>query len=741
VQARPLKPGLQCRQWLSVLLGICIVFTGFSPAGTPAILEGKRSLSAQLPLVLRQWTKPENLIPTESLKALKNGFDLYFNQQYASALDALPAEQDAKAAAVVDYVLLYRAKSKFMLERYKEALDDFRKLEKQYPASSLTADGLIGQCQSLLELNNPESAIAILDSRKIDETSESLYCQARAQDQGGDKEKAIALYLRLYSKYPTSKSSPLAERDLRSLSPGALSGARNYAARLQRAENLMKANELRSARLLLAALGRVSAPDLSSSQRRILLSADVEYRLGRTATALSHLRKVTADDPSIHTRALYLEGVCNRRLDRVQTLLSLRDKALKLYPSSPSTEELCYSVATYFDVNYETAKARESYKILYQAFPKGRHSERSLWKLSVFSYLGKEYNEAAAGFWNYLRAYPNPLSAGPAIYWLGRCCEMLGLPGNARYLYGRTQALANNSYYGQRSLEAKASLPNSGNVEILPVSGIDFNQVVTMCDGIRLPSIQFAEPDDDGIRIVERARQLAAAGLHDSAIKELQWGIRNYPRNSDALNYIISRIHELNEDYSEAISSLRRIYPEYTVQSPALPDEVLLLLFPLHYLEFISAQASRTQTDPALILGLIRQESAFEEKARSKANARGLMQILPATGRRLARQARIARYNSQKLFQAETNIALGTRFLDSLLRKYGKTELALAAYNAGESRVDRWLKEFGGEDMPLFVEMIPFYETRNYVKQVLSNRAYYGLRVSSSSFSSTEKND
>jgi soluble lytic murein transglycosylase len=145
----------------------------------------------------------------------------------------------------------------------------------------------------------------------------------------------------------------------------------------------------------------------------------------------------------------------------------------------------------------------------------------------------------------------------------------------------------------------------------------------------------------------------------------------------------------------------------------------------------ISSLAAKGGLAPSLILGLIRQESAFNEKARSPANARGLMQILPSTARKIVRQARMKRYSVQKLYQPETNITLGTQCLASLMRRYGKPELALAAYNAGESRVHRWMKEFGDADMPEFVEWIPFSETRGYVKQVLSNQAFYSLLTSS----------
>jgi len=224
-----------------------------------------------------------------------------------------------------------------------------------------------------------------------------------------------------------------------------------------------------------------------------------------------------------------------------------------------------------------------------------------------------------------------------------------------------------------------------------------------------------------------------AADLPDLALSELRWGIRRYPKNDKALSYLMSRVYITREDYNGAISSLRRVFPDYNGRPIAsLPEEVWRMLFPVRHWETISALADRAQIDPTLILGLIRQESAFDEKARSRANARGLMQILPSTGKKLARQAGIPRYNVQKLFNADTNIALGTRYLTYLLQQYGKTELALAAYNAGESRVKRWLKEYGDMDMAEFVEKIPFGETRNYIRHVLSNKAYYGLLTSAS---------
>jgi soluble lytic murein transglycosylase len=727
-----LVSGQQRHGWLHVLLWMAILFICIIPAGIKATPDSSPTDAAQFPVSLQEWTHIDTLLSSDTLKAFKQGMDYYFARRYAAALDSLPDEQAAKAAAIGDYILFYRAKSNLLLERNKDALRDFRTLESRYPDSPLIRETLMSQCQILLAMNEADAASAVLGNPKVGTDSESLYYQARARHLAGEKEKAVELYLRVYSRFPASEYSPLAEQYLASLSPGALKGARNYDVRLQRAESLISTGNSKAARVILLALGRVSAPNSKSSEKRNLLFGEVEYRLGKTAVAIPYLRKVTAADPASHAKALYLEGLCTRKLDREEGFLALRDRLLRLYPRSTDTEELCFSAATYFDVNYEPAKAREAYRVLYEAFSKGGHAERALWKLALFSYSEKNYEDAARGFWKYLLAYPNPASAGQAMYWMGRCYEKLGNSASAKFLFSRVRAVANESYYGQRAREAEAALDKPILADRGDVAGIDFTRVIATCDGIQLPPLTILEPDPAGTQVIERARQLAAAGLTDLALTELRWGARQYPQNEDVLCSIMACIYAGNRDHDAAIASLRRSFPDYHSRPiSALPREIWDILFPVQHWGTISERAARAGIEPALVLAVIRQESAFQENARSKANARGLMQILPSTGRILARQAGITRFSAQKLYQADTNIILGTRFLASLLQQYGKSELALAAYNAGDSRVDRWLKEWGNLDMAEFVEQIPFSETRSYVKQVLTNRSRYRSLTSS----------
>jgi soluble lytic murein transglycosylase-like protein len=159
-------------------------------------------------------------------------------------------------------------------------------------------------------------------------------------------------------------------------------------------------------------------------------------------------------------------------------------------------------------------------------------------------------------------------------------------------------------------------------------------------------------------------------------------------------------------------------YTRYTKDYLASPG-LVSLQFPKPYLQEIM-QASNN-VDPIFILALMRQESAFDEFARSGANARGLMQLLPSTAKRIKRSIR-----PNDLYDPDTNIEVGQTYLETLFKKYdGKSEYVLAAYNAGASNVDKWLLRVPSENTMLFCDFIPYKETRNYISIILRNYYWY----------------
>lgn len=147
----------------------------------------------------------------------------------------------------------------------------------------------------------------------------------------------------------------------------------------------------------------------------------------------------------------------------------------------------------------------------------------------------------------------------------------------------------------------------------------------------------------------------------------------------------------------------------------------LKIMYPLWKYEIVDHHTK--VTDPLLVLALIRQESAFQETARSLVGARGLMQIMPRTGRSLAQKKN---FKPNDLYDPELNVRLGTLYIDKLIKRYdGNLFHVLAAYNAGALRVDEWKKRYPTENTLIFMDLIPFRETREYVASILRNYYWY----------------
>ena len=149
------------------------------------------------------------------------------------------------------------------------------------------------------------------------------------------------------------------------------------------------------------------------------------------------------------------------------------------------------------------------------------------------------------------------------------------------------------------------------------------------------------------------------------------------------------------------------------------------LLFPLFDRDELAHDAKANELDPVLVAGLIRQESAFYPRALSVAGARGLMQVLPSVGEEVSRALTYPVWYPSLLFDPDANLQLGTAHLASVVKQHGSIPRVLAAYNAGGSRVTRWVTKAGMDDPELFAERIPFAETRHYVQTVLDARAEY----------------
>jgi soluble lytic murein transglycosylase len=213
--------------------------------------------------------------------------------------------------------------------------------------------------------------------------------------------------------------------------------------------------------------------------------------------------------------------------------------------------------------------------------------------------------------------------------------------------------------------------------------------------------------------------------MYDDALNELRYAQRAWS-TSPAIEATIAWVHHEKGDLRRAISVMRRAYPQHMAAGgEGLPPEILEVIFPLTYWDAIRRNSATHSLDPYVMAALIAQESTFDPSAHSTANAWGLMQLVPSTGRKLARDVGIRRFSTSLLTNADVNIRLGMLYFSRLVEQFGGTYYALASYNAGESRVVRWKSERPGLDEDEFIDDIPFPETQNYVKRILGTAEDY----------------
>lgn len=281
-------------------------------------------------------------------------------------------------------------------------------------------------------------------------------------------------------------------------------------------------------------------------------------------------------------------------------------------------------------------------------------------------------------------------------YWLARAGDPAG-PDLLESIW----RVAPFTYYGTRAAQ---TLGRAGE---LPARIRPWTGTVSPADAARAAAI------------ADRAAVLTGAGLGVRATYEVGRALENEP---------VPALYGLGDALHARVvpGAGVRVGRALQTREGQWNDALLRLVYPFPYRSAIERESRRNDLDPFLVAGLIRQESGFMAAARSPAGALGLMQIMPATGTSLARELGVGSFHVARLTEPELNVRMGTRYLATMLRRYDRRAAdALVAYNAGPTRMTRWrgFPEHG--DVELFIERIPFTETRNYVRIVYTNAAIY----------------
>jgi soluble lytic murein transglycosylase len=313
--------------------------------------------------------------------------------------------------------------------------------------------------------------------------------------------------------------------------------------------------------------------------------------------------------------------------------------------------------------------------------------------------------------------------ASNALYWQAKALEKGGNSPQALPLYEQVARDYPYTYYGLRAQEILRSRTGSARPSggaapplngLVPAKGrsLQVEADPDLSDAARYHKVRAEELL--ALRFVGDAREELA-----QLDKQLGEGVaermllaRMYLRADMALH----TIRTMNAALSSVEASERL----------GLPTEFWTLLFPQLFWEEVQQASRPPRLDPWLVLGVIRQESAFNPRAISRSDARGLMQLLPSTGREVYQRLGLEGFREDLLFDPHLNVRLGAQYLGRLAESHrGNLILMLAAYNAGPGRVKRWLQEISTADWDEFIERLPFEETRLYVKSVLRNYGVY----------------
>ena len=337
----------------------------------------------------------------------------------------------------------------------------------------------------------------------------------------------------------------------------------------------------------------------------------------------------------------------------------------------------------------------------------------ALWRIGWVQYRTNQYREASATFQEVVDAKDGEWEP-QALYWMGRATERESRD-KAKDLYARVCQQYIYTYYCQLSRpRADISPP--------PITIVEGEQGQTLA----LPLDKRREVEREPA--YQRAIELKILGLDQDAARELAALTERYGRDQEVMLTLSTLLNEVGA-YHQALRLARLYFRDKLERSGgSVAPSLWNVAYPTGLLPAIRAQGVK-RLDPYLAAAIIREESQYDGRAVSRVGAIGLMQVMPATANAVTHRWGLPGVSRDDLFDQETNIRIGVRYLEELLEQFaGNFIAAIGAYNAGPVVVQKWLAMNLGREADEFVELIPYQETRQYVKRVLrSYREYLRL--------------
>ena len=635
--------------------------------------------------------------------------------QLAAGLALLDADRQAEAipfllhpdvprTALDDRAVFGLARAYEAAKKDAAAGQTFLRAADLDPRGPLFCAGLIRGAEALSRSGQPAPALVALNRALTGCPGQQAYVLLRIGQvhEKGDKRAAARAYDRLEREYPGSVEADDGAKALRALAAfrPPITPQERAARALKRAAAVAEAGRHAEAIPLLRALPLKTMPAVDADLVRVRLGTALLAR-GRTKDAQAQLSAVSSSSP-VAAEAAYQLAKSQAPGRRP----SAYEAVARRFPRTRWAEEALVTLALHHQRGGGVEPSLPYYRRLLQDHPDGNYVERSIWWVAWGEYRQGRYEQAATRLEQGARQRPLTGFTPGYLYWAAKARLQLGQTARAAALLEEAVQRFKSHYHGLRAEEALAQLP-------APASAAP-------------PAVMIAVPGDPRKEIPEkpltRIRQLLLIDRFDEALTELQ-ALSPSPLVQGTIAWVEWRRGRLRP----AITAMKRAYPYHAgAAGDRLPEGVWRILYPLDFGDLLQSEARERGLDPALVASVVLQESTFDAAAVSSAGARGLMQVMLRTGREVSRRLGQKKLQKDALHDAETSLKLGTAYLKQLLNRFGgRVERALAAYNAGPSRVVTWTA--GRPDMSAeeFVESIPFVETRIYVMTILAGREHY----------------
>ena len=640
------------------------------------------------------------------------GHAYLLDKRYGEAIEDFRLARKA-GAELADYADFLNARANHEVGNEETAEALLKGFAERYPESIFVAQAPELEANTLLAMKDAAGAERVLTAAGGTEAANRpgyQLAQAQAAFTLGQEQQAESLFKRLLLAHPLASEAEIARAKLTAM--GAESSL-TIAELRSLGDAYYNAGHYEEAGEQYRALARHASLDAASRAGFAVAAAACDLKLKLLSTAEAEALPDTPDDNGARRLYLLMEMARNRNdLDEQRRLVA---EMQSRFPQSSWLAEALYDSGNTYLLRREYPAAVEYYSDLATHFPDSKHASAAHWKAAWLSYRQGLYVEAARLFDEQIQLYPTAPEAVNALYWRGRLYETQEhKPAQAAANYRAIIRAYQHFFYAQMARQRLAALGNAP-AQPDPQPQLDSFQPPPV------PLLMESFPADSPH--LAKARLLANAGLNDYIPQEIA-------ADPDSASWSALAEAQIYASYGEnfrALRAVKRALPYAASASiKSIPMAYWRILFPEPWWDTIKAEAAKNNLDPYLVASQIRQESEFNPSAVSKANACGLMQLLPSVGKTLAREEGMSNFQSFQLFDPVTNIRLGTRYLRQTLNKFGGvTEYALAAYDAGDSRVEDWQAAGPYQGIDEFVESIPFTETRGYVESILRNMETY----------------